>query len=243
MHTGLRTLHLGYVRNEQHLFQGLALRLEPGQGLLICGPNGAGKTTLLRVLAGLIPPTAGSVLWQGKCLEEERLAYHQSLHYLGHLSGVKNKLSVKENLRYSETLLDQRLDEARQEAILQALQLQAPEDRLACQLSAGQKRRLALARLLAFSRPLWILDEPFTNLDVACQQWFSEQIEVHLQNGGMVILASHQAPVFKRQEGLRVLTLPRDSGNEQTESQRRAWRMDCRAAQSAPRNDERERPE
>lgn len=208
MNTGLRTIQLSYARNGHVLFQDLELELKPGQGLLVCGANGAGKTSLLRVLAGLISPTEGSLTWKGKDLSQARLAYHQDLHFLGHQAGVKNKLTVRENLCYSQDLADHSGDEKELATLLQTVQLRPQQDYLAQQLSAGQKRRLALARLLASPKPLWILDEPFTNLDQNCQQWFCERLENHLQNQGMVILASHQ-PLHLKTTGLfQTLSLP-----------------------------------
>ncbi len=214
MNTGLRARQLRYDRNSRTLFQGLMLELKPGQGLLICGPNGSGKTSLLRVLAGLISPSEGCVQWQGQNLAQSRLTYHQALHFLGHLSGVKNKLTVKENLRYSQNLVDQPLRETQLESALRTLRLLPQQDHLAQHLSAGQKRRLALARLLVFPKPLWILDEPFTHLDPDCQAWFVEALEAHLQKQGMVILASHQPLRLKQEERLRLLTLPLGAESE-----------------------------
>ncbi len=207
MDTGLSALQLTYSRNEKILFRELSLAVKPGQGLLVYGPNGSGKTSLLRLLAGLISPTEGSVLWNQRDLQDNRLDYHQALHFLGHGSGVKSKLSLLENLGYSQTLNHQNADEETWERVLSSLALWPLRNQLAQQLSAGQKRRLALARLLAFPKPLWILDEPFTNLDAAAHAWLLEALEKHLKNQGLFILASHQAVCLQSVQ-LKTVSLP-----------------------------------
>ncbi len=208
MNTGLCALQLSYARKGSALFQNVDLKLRPGEGLVIEGANGSGKTSLLRVLAGFIPPTAGRVQWQGLELGKAGALYSEALHYLGHLPGIKGKLTVKENLGYNQYLLGRSLSEEKLEMILQTLHLSSSKDSLAEKLSAGQKKRLALARLLAFPKPLWILDEPFTNLDQAGQHWFHEQLEKHLAGQGLVILASHQAIHFRLKNRIQRLCLP-----------------------------------
>jgi heme exporter protein A len=208
MNTGLGITQLTYLRDSRVLFQDLSFEVKPGQGLLIVGPNGAGKTSLLRILAGLLSPTEGQLTWQGQELSQARLSYNQALHFLGHQSGVKNKLTVKENLRYSQELADQTRNEEKLLACLQTLELYTEQDQLAHYLSAGQKRRLALARLLCSPKPLWILDEPFTNLDQTCQQWLCDSLETHLQKKGLVILATHQPLKLKNAALFQTLALP-----------------------------------
>lgn len=178
------------------LFRRLSVDVKPGQGLLIQGPNGSGKTSLLRLLGGLITPCEGQVLWKDRDLREDRLEYHQALHFLGHLSGIKHKLTVRENLRYSQTLADQPRDEEALEEALLEVGLLSLQHQFAQHLSAGQKRRLALARLILSPKKLWILDEPFTNLDAKGQTWLIQQVEKQLKNQGLVVLASHQAIHF-----------------------------------------------
>lgn len=212
MKIGLRTSHLSYARSQQTLFHNLSFELHPGQGLFIHGPNGSGKTSLLRVLAGLMQPSEGNIYWGNQALQEVKPAYHDALHFLGHLSSVKGRLTIKENLRYSQSLADHPHSEEKLEEALQKVDLLSQQNQFAQQLSAGQKRRLALARLLAFPKPLWILDEPFTNLDEACQRWFCNALEEQLQKGGLVILASHQPLPLKIKPDFQTLGLPLDDG-------------------------------
>jgi heme exporter protein A len=206
---GLRTTRLSFARhNQEALFSNLELSLNPGQGLLVYGPNGSGKTSLLRVLAGLLGATEGNISWDGLTLEHSRCAYRQNLHFLGHAHGIKNGLSVKENLAYSHSLATlQPLDPQQLTETLQQVQLSAFSHWPAQQLSAGQKRRLALARLLIAPKPLWILDEPFTNLDQHCQHWFGEQLENHLQQQGIAIIAAHHALPLQKKELFQTLYL------------------------------------
>jgi len=208
MNIELKTSQLSYSRHNQVIFQDLELVLTPGQGLWVSGPNGSGKTSLLRVLAGLLSATTGKLWWKGQALSENRLAYHQDLHFLGHLPGIKNKLSLAENLKFSQDLAGSTAPPEPIETALDQLSLLKYKDKLAEQLSAGQKRRLALARLWVSPKPLWILDEPFTNLDTEAQQWICQSIEQHLQNQGLVILASHQNFPIQDQTRFRCLALP-----------------------------------
>lgn len=192
MTTALRLSNLAYSRNQQVLFEALSLELEAGQGLIISGANGSGKTSLLRILAGLVPAAEGQI---DKPAE---------LHYLGHQPGLKSYLSVEENLVYSHRLAS--LEVLKSEQVNKALTrsgLLPFRKKQAAQLSAGQKRRLALSRLLVSDKSLWLLDEPFTNLDQEGQLWLLTLIEEQLAKKGMVIftshqpLAEHQAKAFK----------------------------------------------
>lgn len=192
----LETIQLSYARNQHVLFSDLDIQLMSGQGLLVYGPNGCGKTTLLRILAGLINPTEGDVTWNGKSIFQSLSAFHQSAHYLGHAHGIKNQLTVKENVIYSQSLNNSEILQCSDEALKKVL-LHAHQSSLAMHLSAGQKRRLALTRLFSAAKPLWILDEPFTNLDTAGQKWFSEILEEHFTQGGMAIITSHQPLTVK----------------------------------------------
>lgn len=203
MTPGLRIAQLSYTRNRQVLFDGLDLALNPGEGLLIYGPNGSGKTSLLRVLAGLIQPTQGNIYWNNHCINQYPVLYHEALHYLGHSSGIKKHLTVQENIAYNQSLNNQE-NYPQLEVALAAVQLDKLATKLAQQLSEGQKRRLALARLFAITKPLWILDEPFANLDAEGQFWFHKKLEDHLAYGGISIITSHQPLQVKH---LKILSL------------------------------------
>ncbi|MEO0380177.1 MAG: heme ABC exporter ATP-binding protein CcmA [Pseudomonadota bacterium] len=158
------------------ILAGLAFALAPGRALVVRGPNGAGKTTLLRTVAGLQVPMAGTV--QGS---EDRVAY------AAHADGLKAALSVAENLRFWASVFGRR-DIA---PALRAFDLEALADRRAAALSAGQKRRLGLARLVVSGRPLWVLDEPTVSLDAASVALFAEAVHAHLGGGGSALIATH----------------------------------------------------
>jgi len=159
----------------------------------VTGPNGSGKSTLLRVLAGLLRPAAGRVSLEG--IGEAGDAPGVHTHYLGHLDGLKSALTTRENLAFWAAVLDPGAGRARPgldpAEALRLLGLAHATDLPVSFLSAGQKRRVALARLLCASRPLWLLDEPTTALDVASQQRLSEMIGEHRAGGGLLVLATH----------------------------------------------------
>ena len=163
----------------------------------VAGPNGAGKTTFLRVVAGLLTPEQGRVHWQGRSIASDRDAYGASFCYLGHSDGLKPEFTSHENLAY-EVGLRRRLDAATIDETLARLGLAQSRDQPARSLSAGQRRRLSMARVMLAGAPLWILDEPFTNLDLAGVNLLSEVIALHLDAGGAALLATHQPPAIPR---------------------------------------------
>jgi len=172
------------------LFENLALRLDRGDMLQISGPNGSGKTSLLRLLAGLMQPTSGQVLLNGEPLHSQRTELAHNLLWIGHAAGIKDLLSAEENLSWLCALHQP----ASREAIWQALAavgLRGFEDVPCHTLSAGQQRRVALARLYLDSPALWILDEPFTALDKQGVAQLEEHLAAHCEQGGMVILTTH----------------------------------------------------
>jgi heme exporter protein A len=183
---------LACERDERCLFSGLDLALPAGTLLQLEGPNGAGKTSLMRMLAGLLPLSAGELFWQGQPLEQVREDFCQSLLFIGHLAGIKAELSPLENLQWFAAL-DGLQDETLLEQALQQVGLQGYEDHPCHQLSAGQKRRVALARLTFSPRPLWLLDEPFTALDRQAVAAMEGLLVEHAKTGGAVILTSHHA--------------------------------------------------
>ncbi|MGQ0429472.1 MAG: cytochrome c biogenesis heme-transporting ATPase CcmA [Gammaproteobacteria bacterium] len=184
-------------RGDRHVLRGVAFEAAAGDVLHVAGPNGVGKTTLLRVCAGLLRPEQGSVQWSGRPIAADRDAYFASIGYLGHSDGLKPDFSARENLAF-EAGLRRVLDAGEINAMLARVGLGEARDVAARSLSAGQRRRLALARVMLAGAALWILDEPFTNLDAAGVQFVSEAITAQCASGGAVLFAAHQAPSFPR---------------------------------------------
>ena len=180
------------VRGERILFTGLDLDLPAGEWLHIRGENGIGKTSLLRLLAGLAKPAGGEIFWNEQLISADLSEYHRNLLFLGHRDSLKEDLTALENLSIVTALDGVTVSK---EAILLALHrfgLRGREDLPVNCLSAGQKRRVILARLLLRQAKLWILDEPFNALDVRAVEMLSELILEHIASGGMAIMTSHQ---------------------------------------------------
>jgi heme exporter protein A len=176
-------------RGGRNVVDGLSLRLEGGAALVLTGPNGSGKSTLLRSLAGYLRPASGSVRIIGAGDDREA---SEVCHFVGHLDGIKTHLTAEENLTFWAAYLGGSADlAARVEAALQLFALDALADIPAGYLSAGQKRRLALARLVAAERPLWLLDEPTVSLDTSSIDVLVAAINGHLATGGMAVIATH----------------------------------------------------
>jgi heme exporter protein A len=187
----LETIDLGCTRGDRPLFTGLNFRVSAGQLLHVVGNNGSGKTTLLRTLCGLSHPADGEIRWRGQPIQVLGDEYHQALAYLGHLDGVQGELTPPENVASLASLAGAADDGAVAQA-LDRMGLSAYRAFPAKILSQGQRRRLALARLLVNPKPLWILDEPFTALDVRSCRLMTELLSEHLQHGGIAVLSSHQ---------------------------------------------------
>jgi len=186
----LEVKNLFCERDERTLFDGLSFILNQSEVLQIEGQNGSGKTTLLRILCGLSDAFEGEVLWQGKNIEEDREIFYQALLYVGHLSGVKGTLTAEENLAWMSQL-DPSLNQMNISEALEKVGLYGYEDIPCHTLSAGQQRRVGLARLYLSSAPLWILDEPFTALDKKGVAEKEALIAQHVQAGGSIILTTH----------------------------------------------------
>lgn len=176
---------------------GVSLDLAAGQVVHVAGSNGVGKTTLLRVLAGLLTAEQGGVDWQGRPISANFDSYAASLAYLGHSDGLKADFSPSENLSHAVGLR-RRVTTAEIDEVLTRVGLADCRNLPARVLSAGQHRRLAMARVMLTAAPLWILDEPFTNLDNVGVQLLSNVIAEHIDRDGAAVIAAHQPPVIPR---------------------------------------------
>ncbi len=177
-------------RGDRHVLKGVSLTLRAGESLHVAGPNGAGKSTLLRVIAGLLRPEQGSVRWVGRSIRDTPLEFQAALVYASHEPALKGDLTALENLAIGVGLRREvGVPELR--AALERTGVAACAELPARVLSAGQRRRVALARVLASSAPLWLLDEPFTNLDAAGVRLVTELIESHAGQGGLTAVVAH----------------------------------------------------
>ena len=185
-------------RDDRVLFTGLDFRLAPGEVLQVAGPNGAGKTTLLAGIAGLFALDRGTLSWQGRPVDDDPAAFLRAMTWLGHQSGLKLMLTPRENLDWLSRLRGMAPDRAAVEAALETTGLYGYEDVPLARLSAGQRRRAALARLFVEQSPLWVLDEPFTAIDRQGVAELEGWLRAHAAAGGMVLLTTHHefAPGF-----------------------------------------------
>jgi heme exporter protein A len=190
-HEGLEAENLHLWRGERHVLNGVGFALPPGACLHIAGANGSGKTTLLRTLCGLLYAESGRVLWDGQDVRADLPGFHARLIYIGHEPPLKADLSALENLRFWVGVRRRRAA-ALLGAALERVGAAAWAERPVRTLSAGQKRRVALAALSLLAAPLWLLDEPTTNLDAEGQQLVGSLIGEQLARGGLVLAATHQ---------------------------------------------------
>ncbi len=179
-------------RGDNLLITDLCTQWRSGDFVQIEGHNGIGKTSLLRIIAGLATPKHGEVLWQGEEIRKQREAYAANLLYLGHQSGIKPELTPWENLKFYQHVMPSKQGDEILWEVLDKVGLFGREDLPAGQLSAGQQKRIGLARLWLSKAPLWILDEPFTAIDRQGVQNLATLFEQHTENGGIVLLTSHQ---------------------------------------------------
>lgn len=178
-----------FERNQKIILNNMSGELQPHELLIVQGANGSGKSTLLRVLAGLIEPQSGSVLYSNDDKTQ--------LHYVGHQNAIKNQLTVFENIKLYAALFSKKLTAAQIQIVLQKIGLVRESKMKTEQLSAGQCRRLSLAKLLLNPLPLWVLDEPTTALDSDAQIFLEELLNDHLAQGGMAIVATHHSLTVK----------------------------------------------
>ncbi|HEX6398189.1 MAG TPA: cytochrome c biogenesis heme-transporting ATPase CcmA, partial [Steroidobacteraceae bacterium] len=178
-------------RGDRHVLRGVSFAAGTGQCVLLTGRNGAGKTTLLRAVAGLLEPEQGEVSWRGTAARKSRDEFHAELAYLGHDAPLKGDLTGRENLRYSIGIR-RAVTASEIHAALERTGAQAFADRPVRTLSAGQRRRVALAGVLLAGASLWLLDEPTTNLDTDGKRLVASLIEEQLAGGGIVVAAVHQ---------------------------------------------------
>jgi len=176
-------------RDDRVLFKDLDFAVEAGEALVVEGRNGTGKTTLLRMICGIRRPDAGDILYDGECIFKLGSDYHTHMTYVGHMDGIKRELTAEENLRVADALGHpgrMSVSEA-----LERIRLAGFEDVAANKFSAGQRRRLALARLLVSKAAIWILDEPFTSLDRHGVKLVEELMAEHTNEGGILVVTSH----------------------------------------------------
>jgi len=200
----LEARQLECTRGDRKLFRGLSFRLGRGQLLRVAGANGSGKTSLLRIMCGLLSPSAGELLWQGQPIRADREEYCRNLIFIGHLNALKDDLTACENLRIAAALGGAGADREHALVGLERFGVGHCAELPAKVLSQGQRRRVALARLALSPAPLWILDEPFSALDVRAVSELEGLLAAHIASGGMVVLTTHQEVQVVTQAVLRV---------------------------------------
>ncbi|CAH1197499.1 cytochrome c maturation protein A [Candidatus Nitrotoga sp. BS] len=188
----LEISNLACSRGDHLLFSDLNFSLSAGELLQVQGANGSGKTSLLRTLCGFMMPVAGEICWRGQNIRELGDQFYAEMIYLGHLNAIKDELNALENLRIGAGLAGCKVDDKQVIAALRRMGLRGRETLSVKVLSQGQRRRVALARLLLCNASLWILDEPLTALDVGAVELMQDLIGEHLVNNGMVIYTTHQ---------------------------------------------------
>ena len=188
---GLKVEKVHVWRGDRHVLQGVSVEVHPHELLHVSGPNGTGKTTLLRVTSGLLRPEQGSVSWRGQSIVRQRTEYQAALAYAAHEPALKGDLTALENLHFSVGL-KRRTSPAELRTALDRAGVAACAELPARVLSAGQRRRVSLARVLAMRASIWLLDEPYANLDAAGSELVSELLQAHVQEGGLALVVAHR---------------------------------------------------
>lgn len=183
---------LGCIKGGRQLFKDVDCSLHAGHWLYVAGANGVGKTSLLRMLCGLAPIEAGDIFWNQQSIQSQRETYRQDLCYLGHLNALQESMSVQENLLFTSALGGVAIDQQQILEVLGRFGLRGRSQQLVRHLSQGQKRRVALSRLVLSQARLWVLDEPYVAMDEGGIRMLAELISSHLDGGGLVVLTSHQ---------------------------------------------------
>ena len=178
------------IRGERCLFEGLDFAVKSGELLILEGRNGCGKTSLMRAIAGMLSLETGEIFWNDEPVRKQRQNFHGSLVWLAHRTGLKGDLNMLENLQFERSLRQQSTRDS--ESVYERLGIERLRKLPLRSLSAGQQRRVALARMLLADVPLWMLDEPFTNLDREGRKLVMELVEEHLAAGGLCVMAAHQ---------------------------------------------------
>jgi len=178
-------------RGDRHVLQGVSIEVHPRELLHVSGPNGTGKTTLLRVMSGLLRPEQGSVTWRGQSIVQQRTEYQAVLAYAAHEPALKGDLTALENLHFSVGL-KRRATATELRAALDRAGVAACAELPARVLSAGQRRRVSLARVLAMQASVWLLDEPYANLDARGSELVSELLQAHVEQGGLALVVAHR---------------------------------------------------
>ena len=200
----LRVSHLVCSRGNKPLFADVSFELQAGQALHLEGDNGVGKTSLLRIVCGLSPADAGEVCWHDKTIQQNATAFRSSLFYLGHGLSLKEELTALENLMSDAAVSGRTLSEPQAMVALARMGLRGREHLPLRVMSQGQKRRTALARLLASQAPLWVLDEPFVALDAKAVDGLRGLLAEHVAHGGMALFTSHQPVTLTSSQGSSV---------------------------------------
>jgi len=199
----LRAENLSYEINDKLILNNLSFVVKSGEVLFVEGGNGSGKTTLIRILCGLIQADEGQVSWNGENIQSDHIDCYQQLTYIGHATGVKQELTTTENIRFFSALSGLPASQDIQTAIKWA-GLRGYENSPGRHLSYGQQRRIALMRLMVDSSLLWVLDEPFSGLDKRMIEKLQDRFIEHANDGGLLIITSHQAINLDRMNSVRI---------------------------------------